>query len=63
MKKQTDFIMFTGQIKKIVPKIDVVGDKVATMVIAFTATDENLANINSVWKPETVVEVCMRIEK
>jgi hypothetical protein len=63
MRKQSDFIRFTGEIKRIVPKIDVVGDKVATLTMSFMATDENLAAINSVWKPETNVEVCMRMIK
>jgi hypothetical protein len=63
VNRPTDFIRFTGEIKKIVPKIDVVGDKVATITMSFMATDENLAAINSVWKPETNVEVCMRMIK
>ena len=62
-KLKTDFIRFTGEIKKIVPKIDVLGDKVATLTMGFIATDENLAAINSVWKPETNVEVLMRVIK
>jgi hypothetical protein len=63
VKKQTDFIRFTAQIKKVTSKIDVVGDKVATVVLDFTATDTNLKEINALMKPDTNVEVCMRIIK
>jgi len=63
LKKQTDFIRFVAQIKKVTSKIDVVGDKVATVVLNFTATDTNLREINALMKPEKNVEVCMRIAK
>jgi len=63
MAKANEFIRFTAQIKKVTSKIDVVGDKVADVVLNFVATDKNLKEINALMKPETNIEVCMRIEK
>lgn len=60
---KTDFIRFTAQIKKVTSKIDVSESKVANMTLEFLATDENLAEVNALMKPETNVEICMRIEK
>jgi len=60
LKPKTDFIRFTAQIKKVTSKIDVVGDKVASVVLEFIATDENLNDINVLMKPETNIEVLMR---
>lgn len=62
-KSKVDFIRFVASIKKVTSKIDVVGDKVADMTLNFLATDETLAEVNALQKPDTNVEVCMRIEK
>ena len=63
MKKKNEFIRFTAQIKKVTSKIDVVGDKVADMTLAFIATKETIDEVNALQQPETNVEVLMRIAK
>lgn len=51
---------FIGQIKRVTSKIDIVGDKVASMTIDFYATDENLREINAMQQPEMNVEFTMK---
>jgi len=51
---------FIGQIKRVTSKIDICGDKVASMTIDFYATNENLQKINAMQQPEMNVEFSMK---
>jgi hypothetical protein len=61
--KEKKAFCFIGQIKKVTSKIDVVGDKVASMTIDFYATNENLREINAMQQPEKNVEITMKKSK
>lgn len=54
---------FVAIIKKLVSKIDVVGDKVGQLTLDFYATSENLTGLALLQQPDSMVRVRIEIDE